>query len=124
MLVIDDGGVWMNVWNDHFRTLRIQYLRSPLQAHPDPRDADSLREFAASMTPLPPASAASTTPASSATSKNNRRGKVATPLSLDAIELETIFNTGGAKRAGKKQRKTGNFCMMLSLYHYLSLHNH
>jgi hypothetical protein len=71
-----------------------------------------LREFSTSISPLP---LANTTKINNTNKHTNRatarRAKVASPISLDAIELEGIFNTGGAKRAGKKQRRTGNHCM-------------
>ncbi|EXJ55068.1 uncharacterized protein A1O5_12807 [Cladophialophora psammophila CBS 110553] len=36
---------WMSAWQERFRRLQIDHLRSPLFFHPDPRDRDSLLAF-------------------------------------------------------------------------------
>ena len=36
---------WMHVWEERFRKLEIEHLRSPLFFHPDPRDRDALLAF-------------------------------------------------------------------------------
>jgi 2-polyprenyl-6-methoxyphenol hydroxylase-like FAD-dependent oxidoreductase len=36
---------WMSAWQERFRRLQINHLRSPLFFHPDPRDRDSLLAF-------------------------------------------------------------------------------
>ncbi|KIW34158.1 uncharacterized protein PV07_00954, partial [Cladophialophora immunda] len=36
---------WMAAWQERFRRLKIDHLRSPLFFHPDPRDRDSLLAF-------------------------------------------------------------------------------
>jgi glycine/D-amino acid oxidase-like deaminating enzyme len=43
MLVLDStGDAWMKRWEELFRKLEIDYLRSPMFFHPDPRDRDAL----------------------------------------------------------------------------------
>ncbi|EXJ58761.1 hypothetical protein A1O7_06191 [Cladophialophora yegresii CBS 114405] len=46
IIVLDaQSDEWMSAWKEKFRKLRINYLRSPLFFHPDPRDRDSLLAF-------------------------------------------------------------------------------
>lgn len=40
---VSDG--WMYAWEERFRKLQIDHLRSPLFFHPDPRDRDALLAF-------------------------------------------------------------------------------
>ncbi|KAH0834321.1 FAD binding domain protein [Fonsecaea pedrosoi] len=46
MIVLDaHSHEWMSAWQERFRRLQIDHLRSPLFFHPDPRDRDSLLAF-------------------------------------------------------------------------------
>lgn len=50
MVVYDSSSdAWMTNWKKLFRALEIEYLRSPLFFHPDPRDRDGLLAFAYEM---------------------------------------------------------------------------
>lgn len=46
MIVLDAvSDEWMYAWEERFRKLQIDHLRSPLFFHPDPRDRDALLAF-------------------------------------------------------------------------------
>ncbi|KNC83509.1 hypothetical protein SARC_04240 [Sphaeroforma arctica JP610] len=44
--VVDPNGSWLYDWKHNFETLGIDYLRSPVSAHPDAHDESALLEFA------------------------------------------------------------------------------
>lgn len=46
ILVIDRLGGWMKQWDNAFRALELEHLRSPLFFHPAPADLDALLAFA------------------------------------------------------------------------------
>ncbi|PWN44282.1 hypothetical protein IE81DRAFT_365031 [Ceraceosorus guamensis] len=46
ILVIDRLGGWMKQWDNAFRALQLEHLRSPLFFHPAPADLDALLAFA------------------------------------------------------------------------------
>ena len=45
--VIDEGGSWLNRWDDQFQALEIPHLRSPSDQNPCPYDSFALQQFAA-----------------------------------------------------------------------------
>lgn len=45
--VVDEGGSWLNRWDDQFAALEIPHLRSPSDQSPYPYDSFALQQFAA-----------------------------------------------------------------------------
>ena len=45
--VVDEGGSWLNRWDDQFQALEIPHLRSPSDQNPCPYDSFALQQFAA-----------------------------------------------------------------------------
>ncbi len=43
--VLDSSGSWLSVWKECFKSLEIEFLRSPITHHPDPYDAWTLDAF-------------------------------------------------------------------------------
>ncbi|GMI07116.1 hypothetical protein TrVE_jg4737 [Triparma verrucosa] len=46
--VVDPGDTWMHTWHERFKALQIKWLRSPMGAHPDAFDVNSLLAYATS----------------------------------------------------------------------------
>ena len=44
--VVDPGDAWIHTWHERFKALQIKWLRSPMGAHPDTFDSNSLLAYA------------------------------------------------------------------------------